>query len=128
MKDLRLEVNYSCRGYISTSKSYESITIFSDVFEKYDINGKKATIKSFLDGFKKCIRLFNSEKVFSVEIVLYTDWDKRIFLVNQSWQDKDNGIYTLLDYRDINAKYASENKVSKSVLIKTFEKYLESIQ
>lgn len=102
MKDLRLEVNYSCRGYISTSKSYESITIFSDVFEKYDINDKKAAIKSFLDGFKKCIRLFK--------------------------QDKDNGIYTLLDYRDINAKYASENKVSKAVLIKTFEKYLESIQ
>ena len=114
---LNIELFYAQKmKYLSQGKVRESSTTLLEFIPK----DKEYYYKRFIDDFKKALKAFNNNSLCDIEIYFNTDYEKRVLMVNQTWQDKEAGVYTLYDYTDKTSYNANITKVSKEVVIKRF--------
>lgn len=117
VETLNLELLFNAKmKYLSQGKTRESSTTLLEFIPK----DKEYYYNRFIDDFKKAFRAFNNTSINDVELYFNVDYDKRVLLVTQTWQDKDAGIYTLYDYTDKSSNTANVTKISKEVVIKRF--------
>lgn len=124
MDDLRVEVVYKEHGHISNKNVSESVSFYPEIAWR-DEENTKYHYKELMDTLKKSLRLFNNQKIYDYEVYLYRAWDKRVFLVRQTWQDKEAGIFELYDYTDSTNRTANIQKVSRDVVFKRIKSYID---
>lgn len=126
-KDIRIEVTYSEHGYISAKRVTESEYLLLEFLT--DAEKTNDYLNDFLKSFKKALTLFNSQKVYDVNIYLAIGCypSTNVFLITQKYDDKEAGVYTLYDYTDRTNVKANITKVSKQVVIKRFKEEVTRI-
>lgn len=114
--DLRMVLTYSDKGYFASKKCEESSSFYLDLFSQ-DMEGRRYMLDNFIEDSKKAMKVFNSSKVFDVEVTINTMWDIKLLLIRQSWQDKEAGVFEIYDYTDKTNLQAKVTKMSKSAVL-----------
>lgn len=120
---LVLEVSYKKAGIISTAATTEAKRQHIDPEIILESEMDKYYIPDLIKALKKAMQLFKKDQYHDIEITLSLETgyhnSERLYLIHQSYKNRDNDTLDLYDYTDKTNLQANINTMSYPAIVKT---------